>query len=81
MNRNDILKTINNIFIDALDNNTITLTETTTAFDVEEWDSLNHVIIAESMEKYFKIKFTSQEIVNWNNVGEMIDTIQKKAVV
>ncbi len=40
---NEILKQVNNVFIDVLDNENIRLSEQTTANDIEEWDSLTHI--------------------------------------
>ena len=75
MNSNDLLKQVNEIFIDILDNENIQLNDRTTANDVEEWDSLTHVQIVVAIEKHFKIRFTSKEIQSWNNVGELCDAI------
>jgi acyl carrier protein len=78
MKSDEIIKNINDIFIDVLDNENIVLNETTTANDVEEWDSLNHIQIVVAIEKKFKIRFTSKEIQSWNNVGEMIECVDSK---
>ncbi|MDV7140124.1 acyl carrier protein [Maribacter sp. TH_r10] len=75
MTRNDILKQINQIFIETLDNEEITLTENTQASDVDEWDSLMHVLLVDAMEKHFNLRFKASDIQNWNNVGEIIDSI------
>lgn len=78
MEKTDILKTLTEIFIDVLDTENITLTEQTTANDIEDWDSLSHIQIVVAVEKKFKIRFASQEIQNWKNVGEIITSIQSK---
>lgn len=78
MERSEIFKKVNEIFCDELDNDDIVLTDETTADDVEEWDSLSHVQLIVAIEKAFGIKFTSNEILSWNNVGELIDSIEKR---
>lgn len=78
MERSQALKQVNEIFIDNLDNENIVLNDSTTANDVEEWDSLTHIQLVVAIEKHFKIRFSSQEIQIWNNVGEMIDSIMSK---
>jgi acyl carrier protein len=75
---NEILKQVNEVFIDILDNADISLKDETTANDVEEWDSLTHIQLVVAVEKHFKIRFTAKEIQNWKNVGEMINSIQSK---
>ncbi|HRH58748.1 MAG TPA: acyl carrier protein [Chitinophagales bacterium] len=80
MERNQILQAITEIFIDVLDDNQIVLTETTTAKDIEDWDSLSHIQLVVSIEKEFKIQFTSSEIQKWKNIGEIIDSIESKSV-
>lgn len=78
MDKAEILKEVNAVFIDTLDNDKIVLTNETTASDVEEWDSLNHIQLVVAIEKKFKIRFTSREIQGWKNVGEMVDSISTK---
>jgi acyl carrier protein len=78
MDRKTILLQIEKIFRDVLDDERITLTEDTTAKDIEKWDSLTHILIIVGMEKHFNIKFTSTEIIDWKNVKAMIDSIQSK---
>lgn len=79
MDRSEILRQVNAIFIDTLDEE-VTIEEVTTANDVEEWDSLTHIQLVVAIEKHFKIRFTAKEIQSWNNVGEMITCIIEKGV-
>lgn len=74
----DIINQLNEIFIDVLDLEELNLTRETTAHDIEEWDSLSHIMLIVSIEKKFKLRFTSREIQSWKNVGEMINCIEAK---
>ncbi|MDR6404222.1 MULTISPECIES: acyl carrier protein [Chryseobacterium] len=78
MNNDEILQKLTGIFREELDNNEISLTAESTAEDVEEWDSLSHIQLIVAVEKAFGIRFTSSEIQSWNNVGEMMDSINSK---
>jgi acyl carrier protein len=78
MDRKDILSQINKIFIDTLDNEEVVIEETTQATDVEEWDSLTHIMLVVTIEKHFKITFDSKEILSWKDVREMMDSIISK---
>jgi acyl carrier protein len=78
MDKGEILKTVNDIFIDVLDDENVVLTYGTTANDVEEWDSLNHIQLVVAIEKQFGIRFTSQEIQSWNNIDELIGSISNR---
>lgn len=78
MNRTEILHSVNEIFADVLDNPSILLNESTTAEDVEEWDSLTHVQLVVAIEKKFGIRFTAKEIQRWANVGELLTSIESK---
>jgi acyl carrier protein len=78
MEKNDVLLTVQDIFQTILDNEAIVLTGETTANDVEDWDSLSHIQLVVAIEKHFKIKFNSKEILSWKNVGEMVESIMQK---
>ena len=78
MERSDILKRVEEIFRDELELDDLVLTDETTADDVEEWDSLSHVQLVAAMEEAFGIEFKSREILSWENIGDLIDSIEKK---
>ena len=76
--RSEILERVTKVFRDEFDNDDLVITDETTADDVEEWDSLSHVQLICSIEKEFKIRFSSKEIMKWRNVGELVDSIISK---
>ena len=78
MEKDTILKQVNDIFIDVLDNENIVLNMATTANDVEEWESLTHMQLVVAIETHFKFRFTSKEIQSWANVGQMVDCISNR---
>lgn len=78
MEKAEILERVQTIFSDILDDDSIVLTSETMADDIEGWDSLTHIQLIVAIEKSFKLKFTSREILTWKNVGEMIDSISLK---
>lgn len=78
MERSEILAKVEEIFREELELDELVLTDKTTADDVEEWDSLSHVQLVAAMEEAFGIEFKSREILSWENIGDMIDCIEKK---
>jgi acyl carrier protein len=75
MNRAEVLGKVNQIFQKVFDDDEVVVNESSSAIDIDEWDSLNNIQIIIGVEKEFKIRFQSSEIRGWNNVGEMCDAI------
>lgn len=75
MERNKVISWLNEIFEDIIDEGPVSLSDATTADDVDGWDSLTNIQLVVEIEKHFNIRFTSEEITIWNNVGGMIDCI------
>ncbi len=79
------MKTIQEIITDCteiyrkqLKNSDIVLEESTNANDIDEWDSLNHTILLNEVQKHFGVKFKLKEIIKFKNVGDMCRLIQEK---
>ncbi len=75
MTREEVFITLNEVFRDVFDDEEITVTETTTAKDIEDWDSLEHINLLAAIEQEFSMKFTMGQVVTMKNVGEMADVI------
>ena len=75
MTREEIYNAINQVFRDVFDDDTISVNNTTTADDIEDGDSLEHINLIVAIEKKFGLKFTMNEVTTMKNVGEMVDII------
>lgn len=56
MERKEIMAELEKIFAEALQEEQVTLTDETTAADVEGWDSVSNMIIISEVEKHFGLK-------------------------
>ncbi len=74
----DLLEQVQSIFRDILDQPDLVLTRESSAYTVEDWDSLAHVNLVTAIERHFKIKFALSELQTLRNVGEMLDLIRVK---
>ncbi len=78
MTHDEIFDALVEIIRDVLDEPDLEIDEGTTADDVEEWDSFNHINIVVATEGRFKLKFSTTEIEELHNVGEFVALVEKK---
>ena len=79
MTKIDIMKKLNLVFREVFDDETLRITEKTSAKDVDGWDSLMHITLIAEVEDAFHVKFTMKEVTGMQNVGEMASIIERKA--
>ena len=79
MSRDEIFETLNEVFRDVFDDESITVNDQTTAADVEGWDSHMHISLIDAVEEAFDIRFDMKTVVKMKNVGEMVDVIEQEA--
>lgn len=75
MTKDEIFEKLNEIFRDVFDDESIVVSDVTSAKDIEDWDSLNHINLVVAVEKTFGVKFSMGETQKMKNVGEMVDII------
>ena len=78
MSKEEIFEKLNEVFRDVFDDEDITVNENTTANDIEDWDSLEHINLMAAVEAEFGIKFSMGQVVTMKNVGEMAEIISQK---
>ena len=74
----DCLQKITEIMRDLFDEYDGPITPATSARDIEQWDSLAHVQLMVLVEKAFSVKFSSQELNSFKNIGDLMDGIKRK---
>lgn len=79
METTELLEILNGIFRKVLKRDDVTLTESTTAQDVDGWDSLTNMVLLTEIEKKFGVRFSFREIAKLKNVGDLCHTIMNKA--
>ena len=77
MDRQELKTQLQEIFHDVFDDDSIAITEEMTAKDVEAWDSLNHVRLIVSIEQELSLSFSTSDVADLRNVGELMDLIQR----
>ena len=72
------MKKLNKVFKEVFDDESLKITEKTTAKDVDGWDSLMHITLIAEVEDAFHVKFSMKEVTGMKNVGEMAKLIEAK---
>lgn len=75
MSREEIYVRLNKVFRDFFDDDTLLVNDETTADDIEDWDSFEHINLMVAVEEEFSMKIPMGKIVTMKNVGEMVDII------
>lgn len=78
MDQAAILAGLTDILRDVFEDPTLAVTMATTAEDVPEWDSMNHINIVVEAERRFGVKFRTSEIEELRNVGDFVNLIGTK---
>ena len=74
----DTYKKLTKVFREVFDDDSIELTPETTANDIEEWDSIEHINLIAAVEDAFGMRFQMREVSGMKNVGEMVQIIESR---
>lgn len=75
MTREEVFERLNRVFQEVFDDEDIIVGEETTADDIEDWDSFEHINLVVAVEDEFSFKIPMGKVVTMKNVGEMVDII------
>lgn len=74
----DTFNRLKEVFLDVFDDDEIELSRDTTAADVDAWDSLMHVTLVLAIERQFGVRFSSTEVAQLVDIGELVDLVEAK---
>lgn len=78
MSREEIIVILKEAFVEVLEHSNFELKNETTANDVDGWESITHMMIINELEKKFQIKFKLMDLMDMEEIGDMINTIEKE---
>lgn len=78
MEKEAIIEKLTGIFHEVFGDDTIVLRDEMTADDVENWDSLTHMLMITKVEEQFGIKFKLKELNKMKQVGDLLNLIEAK---
>jgi acyl carrier protein len=78
MEQSEIYNQLQIVFAKVFKNLSIEITPSTNASDIDQWDSMTHLLLITEIEKEFSIEFKLKELMAMNNVGDMVSVIQSK---
>ena len=78
MDRTEIMSRVTEQMRDVFDEPELVATDETSADDVADWDSTNHVRLIVAIEEDFGIRFETDEVTAPENVGELVALIAAK---
>lgn len=80
MDRARVMQEVQEIFRDNFDDETIELTDATSANDVEDWDSLEQINLLTAIERKYGLKFNLADVRGLANIGDMVDLLERLGV-
>ena len=78
MTREEVLVKINEIFRDAFDDESIEVSDATTANDIADWDSLMQMNLITQLEEAFGVSLKGRDIMRVKSYETGLQLIRKK---
>ena len=78
MENGEILKEVQTIYRDVFENPSLVISYTMVPADIHEWDSLTHVLLLSKIEKKFGIKFSLDDMLSFENIGDICNSVSRK---
>ncbi|MFT5168571.1 MAG: acyl carrier protein [Saprospiraceae bacterium] len=78
MNKETIFSDLQLVFRSVFNAEQLIISPNTSQGNIDLWDSLNHAILIEKVEKQFDVKFDLMDMLGMQTAGEICDKIFEK---
>jgi acyl carrier protein len=68
------------IFREVFKEATLEINNEMTAHQVNNWDSITHLVMISKVEEVFKVKLKLKELIKLKNVGDLISLLNEKTI-
>lgn len=75
MNSNEVFDEVTGVIRQTFNTNDLSIDRSTSAIDVDGWDSLSNTMLMLSLEEKFGVKLPLRQIYKLKNVGDLADLI------
>ena len=75
MTREETWTRLRKVIGDVFEDENVVLEPTSTAADVEGWDSVSNIELLVALEKEFGIRFNTGEMASLDNIGQLMERI------
>ena len=79
MTKSSIIEKLQEIFRGLFEDKTLVINPETSAKDVDNWDSMNHILLITEIESQFNISFEMDDLIEMKSVGDMVAAILRKS--
>ena len=73
MTKEEVFERVKKVFNEMFHNDNVTLE--TNREDVQNWDSMSHVMFLSAIQKEFKISFKMNDMINLNSIAKIVDSV------
>lgn len=78
MEKEVIIEKLARVFREVFSDESIVINDEMTANDVENWDSLTHMLMIAKVEEEFDVKFKLKELNKLKQVGDIVSILMEK---
>jgi acyl carrier protein len=79
MSTEQIFNEVSDICKKVFNDNDLMITNDSSADSIDSWDSISNLFFIDTIEQKFSLKFSLDEIMNAQNIGDICAIIDKKS--